>query len=47
MPEPGDPRPGFMSEPGCCLQIVYSRQLQDDSLPRDAVVDGAVVQPQG
>ena len=28
MPEPGDPCPGFVADPGRCWQMVYSRQLQ-------------------
>jgi hypothetical protein len=28
MPEPGEPCPGFVAEPGRCWRMVYSRQLQ-------------------
>ncbi len=28
MPEPGDPCPGFVAEPGRCWQMIYNRQLQ-------------------
>jgi hypothetical protein len=45
MPVPGDPCPGFIAEPGCCWQNVYSSQLQ--ATHSAAVVDGAVVPPAG
>ena len=28
MPQPGDPCPGFISEPGRCWQMVYDHNLQ-------------------
>jgi hypothetical protein len=28
MPQPGDPCPGFIAEPGRCFRMVQSRQLQ-------------------
>ena len=28
MPQPGDPCPGFIAEPGRCWQMIYSEQLQ-------------------
>jgi hypothetical protein len=28
MPQPGDPCPGFIAQPGRCWQMIYSRQLQ-------------------
>jgi hypothetical protein len=28
MPEPGDPCPGFIAQPGECWQMIYSKQMQ-------------------
>ena len=33
MPQPGDPCPGFVVEPGRCWQIVYDRNLQAAHCP--------------
>ena len=42
IPEPGDPCPGFISEPGCCWQMVYDHNLQATAA-RNAGMDGQMV----
>jgi hypothetical protein len=39
MPEPGDPCPGFIVEPGRCWHTVYSLQLQATDCPQGAGLD--------
>jgi hypothetical protein len=43
MPEPGDPCPRFIAEPGRCWQMVYSHQLQATHCTESPFVDRALV----
>ena len=46
MPQPGDRyAQAFTVGAGQCWAMIHDRQGQADPLPRDAVVDRAVVQP--
>lgn len=43
MPQPGDPCPGFIAQPGECWQMVYSPQSPGHPLSEDAFLGGAMV----
>ena len=47
MPEPGDPCPGFIAEPGRCWQMVYSRQMQATHCRESPQGRGAGSSPKG
>ena len=47
MPEPGDPCPGFIVEPGRCWQNVYSSQLQATHCPEAPAWTGRWRSPRG
>jgi len=42
MPQPGDPCPGFIAEPGRCWQMVYDRNLQANHYAEAPGMDGAM-----
>ena len=46
VPEPGDPCPGFIAQPGRCRQVMYSRQLQATHC-HETILDGRWFGPKG
>ena len=46
MPEPGDPCPGFIVQPGECWQMIYDRNLQATHCRQDPRWTGGWFRPQ-